>query len=110
LECGEIPTVDANKKPLLNQAFNKGGAHAAKPLKLNAFLVLAMPARLCDKCSSATERLMTQISKTSAIARIHNSGLTLAQAINMTDNDLLRFPLIGRRTLRFIRNFEVLET
>jgi hypothetical protein len=53
---------------------------------------------------------MTLISKTSAIARIRNSGLTLAQAINMTDNDLLRLPLIGRRTLRFIRRFEVLET
>ena len=53
---------------------------------------------------------MTPISKTSAIARIRNSGLTLAQAINMTDKDLLRLPLIGRRTLRFIRNFEILET
>jgi hypothetical protein len=72
--------------------------------------VFAIAFGLCDKKLSATERLMTPISKTSAIARIRNSGLTLAQAINMTDKDLLRLPLIGRRTLRFIRNFEILET
>ena len=53
---------------------------------------------------------MTPISKDSAIARIHASGLTLAQAVNMLDNDLLRFPYIGRRTLRFIRSLPIIET
>jgi hypothetical protein len=95
---------------MLYQCVNSLGAPQANPLKTQHNLMLATTFGLCDKCSSATERLMTPISKTSAIARIHNSGLTLAQAINMTDNDLLRLPLIGRRTLRFIRNFEVLET
>lgn len=53
---------------------------------------------------------MKPISKTSAIARIHRCGLTLAQAVNMSDSELLRLPFIGRRTLRFIRSLPVLET
>ena len=35
--------------------------------------------------------------------RLTRTGLTLAQAANMTDRDLLRFEAIGRRTLRAIR-------
>jgi hypothetical protein len=35
--------------------------------------------------------------------RIACTGITLRQAQGMDDNTLLRFPLIGRRTLRFIR-------
>ena len=53
---------------------------------------------------------MTPISKDSALARIAAAGLTLAQAKNMKDNELLRFTSIGRRTLRFIRQLEVIET
>ena len=53
---------------------------------------------------------MRPISKESAISRIRESGLTLAEAINLTDIELLKLPYIGRRTLRFIRSFEVLET
>jgi hypothetical protein len=51
---------------------------------------------------------MTPISKDAAIARIHAAGLTIADAIAMSDDALLRLPSIGRRTLRFIRAFPVL--
>ena len=46
---------------------------------------------------------MTPISEPAALMRIACSGITLRQAQNMDDNTLLRFPLIGRRTLRYIR-------
>ena len=45
------------------------------------------------------------ISKESAFKRLAASGLTIAEAILLEDNDLLRYPQIGRRTLRFIRAF-----
>lgn len=51
---------------------------------------------------------MNPISKDAAIARIHAAGLTIAEAIALDDATLLRFPSIGRRTLRFIRAFPVL--
>lgn len=38
-----------------------------------------------------------------ALMRIACTGLTLQQAQEMDDNTLLRFPLIGRKTLRYIR-------
>ena len=46
---------------------------------------------------------MTPITATAALSRIADSGITLEQAQWMDDNTLLRFPRIGRRTLRFIR-------
>lgn len=45
----------------------------------------------------------TPITEAAALMRIAASGITLAQARGMSDDTLLRFPLIGRRTLRFIR-------
>ena len=53
---------------------------------------------------------MRAISQESAISRIRKSGLTLAEAMNMEDLELLKLPYIGRSTLRFIRSFQVLET
>ena len=43
------------------------------------------------------------ITAAAALMRLACTGITLAQAQEMDDNTLLRFPLIGRRTLRFIR-------
>ena len=53
---------------------------------------------------------MTLISKTFAIRRIHANGLTIAAAMALSDADLLRLPTIGRRTLRWIREFAPVET
>lgn len=41
-----------------------------------------------------------------ALKRLAASGLTLASAIHMPDDDLLRHPAIGRKTLRYIRSFK----
>ena len=49
------------------------------------------------------------ISKEAAIKRIREAGLTIAKAVNMSDNDLLKHPSIGRKTLRWIRDFKVTE-
>lgn len=48
--------------------------------------------------------------KDAAIRRVHAAGLTLAEAINATDKQLLAFPSIGRKTLRWVRGLAVLET
>lgn len=53
---------------------------------------------------------MTMISQDAAFGRIHRSGLTIGQAVAMSDRELLQFPLIGRRTLHFIRSFQIIET
>jgi hypothetical protein len=50
------------------------------------------------------------ISKDSAIRRIKDAGLTIAQAMSLSDHDLLRRPTIGRKTLRWIRTFAPIET
>jgi hypothetical protein len=52
---------------------------------------------------------MTAISAEAAMKRITQSGLTLEDAIKMSDSDLLRNPLIGRRTLNFIRAARLTE-
>ncbi len=49
------------------------------------------------------------ISKEAAIKRIREAGLTIAKAVNMPDNELLKHPSIGRKTLRWIRDFKVTE-
>ena len=46
---------------------------------------------------------MNPITPAAALMRIACTGITLRQAQGMDDATLLRFPLIGRRTLRFIR-------
>ena len=48
---------------------------------------------------------MTPISREAALARIAAAGITVEQAVKMSDNELLRFPSIGRRTLYYIRNW-----
>ena len=51
---------------------------------------------------------MRPIYKDAAIRRIHTAKLKLTKAVNMSDDELLRLPSIGRRTLRFIRSLEIL--
>lgn len=46
---------------------------------------------------------MKPISKEAALKRIATAEITLAEAFDMTDAQLLRLPTIGRRTLHFIR-------
>lgn len=53
---------------------------------------------------------MRPISKEAVAKRLSFSGLTIAKAMMMSDDELLRFPMIGRRTLRYIRNFEPIQT
>lgn len=53
---------------------------------------------------------MNPISKDAALARIHAAGLTILEAMAMSDSDLLRHGTIGRRTLRFIRAFTPSQT
>jgi hypothetical protein len=48
---------------------------------------------------------MTPISREAALSRIAAAGLTVEQAVKLSDNELLRFPSIGRRTLYYIRNW-----
>ena len=38
-----------------------------------------------------------------ALKRIYASGLTLSEAVNMSDNKLLSYPAIGRKTLAYIK-------
>lgn len=46
--------------------------------------------------------------KDQAIRRIRAAGLTIAQAMLMGDQELLRKREIGRKTLRWVRAFEEL--
>lgn len=53
---------------------------------------------------------MKPITKDAALSRIHRAGLTLLDAMFMSDKELLSFPPIGRRTLRFIRSFNPVQS
>ena len=44
-----------------------------------------------------------------AFARLRFHGLTLADALNMTDSELLRLPNVGRRTVAFVRTFPCIQ-
>jgi hypothetical protein len=44
-----------------------------------------------------------------ALRRIYAAGLTLREAVTMSDGALLRHPTIGRKTLRFIQALRTVE-
>ena len=48
--------------------------------------------------------MTTPISTEAALGRIRDSEITLQEAFDMSDRQLLALPRIGRRTLRFIRD------
>ena len=50
------------------------------------------------------------ISMMGAINRIHNAGLTVEQAFQMSDEELLSYEASGRRTIIWLRTFQPVET
>lgn len=62
-----------------------------------------------DEAMTAGNLEPRPITKDTAIKRIQAAGLTLQQAVNMKDAELLRKPTIGRRTLKWIRNMKIAE-
>lgn len=50
--------------------------------------------------------MVNPISDASALKRLGDAGLTLEQAWNLSDDVLLRYPSIGRRTLAWVRERE----
>jgi hypothetical protein len=54
-------------------------------------------------CWSKAMQIERNPFENAALMRLACTGITLRQAQNMDDTTLLRFPLIGRKTLRYVR-------